>query len=224
MDSKERLDLYKERYYFELSRKDQLKNGVAIPLGLVTLLLGSLEYLIVNSDKINQPIIKFFAGITIIITVCFIVRSGYLIWKSYYKYSYLYMPNCQELDNYWSNINGYCQQYPDFGKGTNIYETYLLEEYKKNADINITLNNTRTDLLFRATTSILIALIFVFISLGFINYQRVISWSKSTFSPIVNRKEVKGMAEKPKPNPQPPPPKPPTSVFITDGAKKPTPK
>jgi len=220
MDSKRRLEFYKERFYFELGRKDQLKNGVTLPLGLITLLLGSLEYFIVNSSKIPSSFIKILVGLLIIGMCCFLIHAGYLLWKSYYKHTYDYIPNCRNLEKYWLDLNEYYKEYPHLGNPEQNFETFLIDEFINDADKNIELNNKRSNLLLKVNTKIIFALILAFITFTLINFTQLFSWTQTTFSPIFIKKVVTMSPPTPKPTPTPAPPKPPDTVHITDAPKK----
>lgn len=186
----ERLELYRERYYFELGRKDQLKNGVTLPLGLVTLLFGSLDYFLTVSFKIVNPNVKAISGLFIIIMFGSLLRAAYLLWKSYYKYTYAYIPSCKDLENYWTELNNYYQQYPNLGDTSDIYKNYLLNEIKKDTDENIDLNAKRTDYQHHVNTFIMIALISAVLTLSLVHGQRIISWTETMFLQKTVTKEV----------------------------------
>lgn len=60
----DRQKLYSEHYYYELNRREKLGAELSLPIGIITLMLGSISYflqkfnIVTNSIVLMIPVLK----------------------------------------------------------------------------------------------------------------------------------------------------------------------
>jgi hypothetical protein len=167
--------LYKEQYYFELTRKNQLTSQLSIPIGILTILGGLASYFYRNisicSDyKHNVIIILFILSI-----ISFVYTIYYLI-RSYYGFSYSYIPSPKVIDAYKNDLSTY---HKSVGNPEDVVERelkeYLIGLYASTTHINIRNNDSKSEYLHKANTFLIATLVLLIISaliIGYIDFNQ----------------------------------------------------
>lgn len=123
---KERLQMYREMYYYELDMKERINSRVSIPLGIITLLASAAFCFIKDFFNIPKSSLKVVCFILLILYIIFLIASIVSIIYSYYGYEYHYLPKPQEIDNYIEEIKSY---YED------NYEKYFSQDCMSKQDL-----------------------------------------------------------------------------------------
>jgi len=155
-------DFYKEHYFNELKRKEELTGRVTLPLGVLSILIGSI---VAAFREINKPdtLIEYLIVILLICAVlpaCMVVVN---LWKSYHN-RYWVIDTPAEIMNYKNKLLNY---YGDPGveiEGAPMEEAlldvlaYIDQEYAKHADYNSRESDRRSFILMRANVYLAITL------------------------------------------------------------------
>lgn len=158
--SRERLELYKQRYYFELERKDRLGSMITIPSGIATLLFGTLTYLLSKTSLIPTRALGILFFLAVVLLFFFLVIAVYFLILSIYGYTYCYMPSSEIIEDYWNELANYYNQYIEVkGDEYSHFINYLIETYCECNKNNILNNERKASLIFKANKFIVLALI-----------------------------------------------------------------
>lgn len=167
----ERLNLYKQMYYFELEQKEKINSRISIPLGVIVVLIGGMGYFFKYINKMPNEIwvgyykISLFSfGLLIICSILFVIRA-------YYGYEYMYVSipckleeNYTKLVDYYdNNYEEYFKDYYDKSKDCLIKEDFyenLIKQYVDTTDHNSNLNKRKLNLLRVAGWILLLSIIF----------------------------------------------------------------
>lgn len=92
-------EFYKSHYALEGARKTDLTSALALPVGVLSVLVGAL---IVMAKELHLPLqfgeqVQLAAVMLSAIACAF---SGYLLFRSLFNYDYAYAPTPQELKKY----------------------------------------------------------------------------------------------------------------------------
>jgi len=148
-------DFFKENYFFEIDRKNQLARVLNIPFGLLVILGSSLLFIVKN---ISIPFIWFEVSPIIIGSIVMLFTIYFLI-KSYYNYTYGFVASSEKLKNYYSELVKFNPKNAD-----NDFLEFVTSEYSKYADINALNNDKKSSYLHKANGSLIVLLVFVIFS------------------------------------------------------------
>lgn len=99
----------KERYLWEHERKNELNNIISIPLGLISLLIGSLAYFFNNQPKNSNNILFILYYVFIVISVLCLIFCLFCFYFHQTGYTYYYISSPDKLfeyeQNYIKNFN-----------------------------------------------------------------------------------------------------------------------
>jgi len=150
-----KLDLYKQFYFKELSVKTELNNAVNLPIAVLTGVVSL--HLFIYSREMNivcLSIIKIISGANFFAVACcifFLFRSFFNIGKSFY----------------YSDFTG-MNEYYEYAKKMEGKEAEFEKEMEKkfagHADKNFKINTYRTEQLAKAKQALFISLVLSFIS------------------------------------------------------------
>ena len=96
MDREKRMLLYKEFYFFELSRRDTLNQSVGLPVGVVVVLLGSLGYYLRNFSPAGSIHAVLFYTALIAGSVALLMAVGFLV-AATWRHRYYSLPTVDTL-------------------------------------------------------------------------------------------------------------------------------
>jgi hypothetical protein len=155
MDKK--FDYYKEQYFFELERKNQLTSNLSIPIGFLTAIFTASAYFALNiQELINHWSFWIFIGL-FLIAIYFIFRASRFLFKAFKGLAYSYNPSTKEIYNYELKHKGDNDLDDKFFNG-------IKQSYINSASINRLNNNTRSIYLFKTNENTILAIIFIIIS------------------------------------------------------------
>ena len=205
---------YKELYLFELQRKNDLTNSLAIPIGIVSIIAGALFYII---SQISYPFssIEMLEVILFVISTFLLSTSIYLLIKSYFNYAYGYIPTAQQIEQWRSQLVRY---YED--QNTDDAEThadkdvtvFLTSKFAEHAHHNTLNNDSKSTYLHNANLFIISSIIVMFFT-GGIFIIHSFSTPETTYKVLLvepNKTGDSTMADDNKTKPKEPPRKPPT--------------
>jgi hypothetical protein len=228
-------DFLKEHYFFEINRRHQLTSALSIPIGIVALLGGVLAYFLQNiKPSLSWPHIAMI--VLLVFALYFVGRTAYFLIRSYHNYTYGYVATPKQFLEYHQQLVEYYRAIgSDPVEADNELEKQINEQYAQYATQNTQNNDSKSEYLHRANSSLIYSLILVlacalpylFLSLTgngrvqqieVVGLEKLMEKGETTMS---NKKPPQPPIEKPKPPPgrefregvQPPrPPSPPAPV------------
>lgn len=157
-------DYYKEHYFLEATRRNELTNALSIPLGILSLLIGGLT---VIARGIHLPLSSTSILLLALMTVAvvFILRTVYFLIRSYYNYEYGYAPTPLEIKTYKEELIAYylaLGESPDAAiqKAESEALQHVDAEYAAHADRNAKNNNRKSSFMHNANSALIGAIIF----------------------------------------------------------------
>jgi hypothetical protein len=155
-------DFYKEHYFNELKRREELTGRVTLPLGILSILIGSI---VAAFREINKPetLIEY---LIVLLLICAVLPACMVIvnlWKSYHN-RYWVIDTPAEIMNYKNKLLRY---YEDPGveiEGAPMEQAlldvlaYIDQEYAKHADYNSRESDRRSFILGQANVYLAITL------------------------------------------------------------------
>jgi hypothetical protein len=164
MEKLNRLELYKEIYIFEFSRREKIHTDVSIVFAITSFLAGFMTYLLKLINEIWPPwqiitiLLFLFLFFPLSITYFFLIRA-------IFKYNYGYLPYINEMENYYKKLEKY---YKDEKKADDVYIEFLINEYAKYAKINSDSTELKVFYLIKAKEGLLVSSIIAFLIAIFI--------------------------------------------------------
>ena len=155
-------DFYKEHYFNELKRREELTGRVTLPLGVLSILIGSIVAAFREINKPDTPI----EYLIVLLLICAVLPACMVIvnlWKSYHN-RYWVIDTPAEIMNYKNKLIRY---YEDPGveiEGAPMEEAlldvlaYIDQEYAKHADYNSRESDRRSFILGQANVYLAITL------------------------------------------------------------------
>lgn len=210
--------LFKEHYFFELSRKDALNSALSLPAGLIGLLVGALFAM---ASQISSPFsvgeivlaqLLIASAISLVASTFFLIR---VLWNLK-GHRYRYMPLIHDLYQYKAGLVNY---YLKKGNSQAAAETLAEEQFNPNVDNayadsaqhNCKKNDSKSANIFWAHTFIVAAIVFTmfaaftYISLTFDRHPEphrieVVNLKEIAMSPDQDNQDNQAPAEKPAEN------------------------
>jgi hypothetical protein len=94
-----KLEFLRERYDFELDRKDKLTDALALPVGVLTVFAGA-NVAMAQSFSYKDPwLTGLFLLFLFLAIVAFYVCS-YRLWRAYHAQTYIYLPLLEKLEEW----------------------------------------------------------------------------------------------------------------------------
>lgn len=190
--NKDRLVMYKETYYNELSRREKFTSELTIPIAIITLLFGSITYVVGKLESMTNGILMVIlvAGLLVLIG-SLIVSVTYLI-RSLYNYSYEYMATSKQIEEYYNTLTMHYKN--DSEKEKKIekaFDLYLINDFCKCNERNTSNNDKRSFLLHKSRTALIVALVTCAITMGACNFERVINTTRNCIEITAGKEEKK---------------------------------
>lgn len=152
---------FKEHYFLELSRRDQLNGSLSFPVGIIALLGGAMYAM---SQAITAPLEGWegvLAAMLCVGAVCLVVSIVYLV-KAYWNYTYKFMPFGDELLAHKQSLihfhRGRCQDPQATADAMRDFKSDLDTTYAKYGRINSLNNDSKSSKVFRANSFMIGAL------------------------------------------------------------------
>lgn len=164
MNDKDLLDLYKQSYYFELQRKEELNRSLSIPMGLVTVLAGAILFYLRNLP--NGPldalggVFLLLLGVTVLAAF---VAIGYIA-RAWTGHEYVYLWTPKEIEEQRAKLQRYFEQYPDAPPGAEKALADLLRtRFAECADLNTRTNDRKAFLRYNGNRYIIAATVAIMV-------------------------------------------------------------
>lgn len=110
MNQQQLLEHYKESYYHEFQLKDSINNRVALPAGILPLLVAGDIYLIKHLGDLKTSW-EIWGIILVVLFSLFIILALYFICRTSYNHNYAYVASPKEVYDYQKSLEvGYTQQ------------------------------------------------------------------------------------------------------------------
>jgi hypothetical protein len=219
-------DYYKEHYFLEATRKNDLTNALSLPLAILSLLIGGLA---VVARKIHVPLdpLAILQLTLMALAVVFILLTVYFFIRSYYNYEYGYVPTPLEIKTYQEKLIAYYISLgvaPDAANQKSKVDVlaHIDAEYAKHADLNAKNNNRKSSFIHNANSSLIVAVILTLAVAATYLVASIRTASQPEKINIVNLKDIK-MAPPTSNTPQSPPTAPQTTTPAPVPHGKPTP-
>ncbi len=154
-------EIYREHYFFEINRKHQLTSQLGIPIGVLTILGGVIAFFVKSVQYIADVKWIMLAAI-VLISMFFLGRTIYYLIRSYYGYTYRYIPTPKEIEKYREELVAYyeAEGTPEGDPGTEIKD-FLLDRYAICTHENTINNDSKSAYFHKANTSLIFTLILV---------------------------------------------------------------
>lgn len=215
----------KERYDFELERKDKLTDALAFPVGILTALTGGVALLAQNFSYKTGGITTAFISIVVGDFFAFLVCVVFLV-IAYHSREYRYIERLKELYAHLHKLREYYSDGPGDEGAEELFEEQFRYRIIEAADRNALSNDKRTGYLERARFW-LIAVIVFSIAAGIV-YVADAVYRPEEPTPVIRienftdlAKELQNMAKTPASQPQPqrpsPPPEFPQNRILREG-------
>lgn len=185
---------FKEHYFFELSRRDQLNGSLSFPVGIIALLGGAMYAM---SQVITAPLERWEGVLAIMLcagSVCLVVSIVYLV-KAYWNYTYKFMPFGDELLAHKQSLVSYhrgrCLDPQATADAMRDFKSDLDATYAKYGRINSLNNDSKSSKVFRANSFMIGALACAILCMPIFIGLRYHSTPKPSQIEIVNLREIK---------------------------------
>lgn len=161
----QRFDFYKVQYYFELARRNDITNSLAIPIGFITALFTGYAYFFLNLNYVDNLILGiFFLALTLTSTI-FAVKAVYHLYTSLSGLEYGYVPEPINLYNYEQNYIKYAKAH---GLSNDVIDEKFFDNLKKSIVTTTTKNrannNFRSNRILKANVNTIYAIFFLFLA------------------------------------------------------------
>ena len=164
-------DFYKEHYFNELKRREELTGRITLPLGILSILIGSI---VAAFREISKPD-TVIEQLIVILLVCAALPACLVVinlWKSYHNNRYWVIDTPKEIMDYKNRLLTYYEDPGIETKGAPKDEaildvlTYIDQEYAKHADYNSRVSDRRSYFLTQANVYLAVTLAFLTLALA----------------------------------------------------------
>ncbi len=156
-------DFYKEHYFNELKRREELTGRITLPLGILSILIGSIVAAfreINRPDTLNEYLIVILL-ICAVFPACMVIVN---LWRSYHNNRYWVIDTPAQIMSYKNKLLVYYEDPGIATEGAPAEEAildvlaYIDQEYAKHADYNSRVNDRRSYFLAPANVYLAVTL------------------------------------------------------------------
>ena len=172
---KKLLPFYERIYFFEIDRKNSLRERLNFPVSILILTLGVTAYFFNNLPTLSPIILLCIFYLSLFLLIMSQGFTLYFLIRSIFRYKYRYISNITRIDTTIRSLKKYNDSVPE-SKRRNIeqeFAYFLIEQYQSAASINSRNNNVKTGYLFRAMCAIVITVVILIISVFLLYLCRV---------------------------------------------------
>jgi len=157
----DRLDLYRQLYFEELRRKEELRSALALPVGMLTVLGGVIAIYIrvLGRSSISDPWVVLLGIGTLLLMGTFLLTVTHLI-KSYHDYTYSFVPYAPDLEEAFANLMEYHEAK---GQARADFEAELIGSFSKAHKINAFNNDSKSGHLHNANQMLVYSIALVLV-------------------------------------------------------------
>lgn len=161
----DRLELYKELYFKELERKEQISSRLQWTISFWVLVVGGMLYSLNNLHKVYDEL-KVFFYVTLIISLLLMIRATFHITRCLWGRKIKYIPDPRELDFRYRSLESHYIDYP--GEAESQFNREMEEVFKNTVTSNTRINDVVVTQLVKSMQSMSIAAVFLLLSFLFI--------------------------------------------------------
>lgn len=173
---KDRLEFYKEFYFREHDKRNEINDSLSLPIGLITALIAGTFYLLTTFDYsvFSWLLIVFLAIVSI--GFVFLILSIYFLIKAYSNfpvgYEYMKIPDVDLIEKYREDLKKHYAEEKKEDISEKEVEEYVLQEIIRNTGDNQRNNKEKAKFRYNCEYYLIISLIILGASLPFygINY------------------------------------------------------
>jgi len=187
-------DFYKSNYAFEIARKTDLTSALALPVGVVSLLVGAV---VAMSKDLHLPLglVEQILLACIGISAAACALAGYFLYRASYNFEYGYAPTPQEIKEYIGRLIKFHQtQGHGLVEAERISETETLDYIDvmcaKYSTINAANNDIKSAFLHKANGAIMKAVLYSALAGGTYVFNSIFSAPTIHKIEVVKPKEV----------------------------------
>jgi len=134
------LEFYKEQYYKEIERKNDISNSLATPIGIISALVAGLLYSLTSFDfSLNTTLVVIFL-LTLIVVLFFLAISIFHLITAFSDFhngfNYAYLIDTDDLGGYHKQLKDYYAQTKTTDTSDVEFKEYILSEFIKSTGIN----------------------------------------------------------------------------------------
>jgi hypothetical protein len=144
------MDFYKEQYYRELTRRDELNASLSLPVGLITAMIASVFFLITHFDYRYSLVLTILFSIFVIAFMAIVVVVVINLVRAYVKfpkkYEYHVLPDANLLNDHFIWLKQ--KHGEDFGNRQNAdqkFRAFLLSRMIASTGVNQRNNRKKED-------------------------------------------------------------------------------
>jgi hypothetical protein len=143
----DRFDFYKEQYYKEIERKNDISNSLSTSIGIISALIAGLFYSITSFDFSLGLLLAISFILILIIIIFFLSISIYHLIKAFSNFHngffYAYLIDTDDLDQYYKGLRSFYEQNNETDKSDEDLKEYILSEIIKATGINQKINKSK---------------------------------------------------------------------------------
>jgi hypothetical protein len=145
---------YRELYFKENERRQEVLNALNIPIAIITALATAIYLFITTYDYSLSVILNyFFVDFVLLSTISLILAIFYLVkaFCDFYKgYEYKGLPYPGELHKWHNDLKSYYQQYQLNDDSDNTLENTILEKLLSCTDHNMYVNDKKHEYIYNS--------------------------------------------------------------------------
>ncbi|MFW7189921.1 hypothetical protein [Lysinibacillus sp. BNK-21] len=162
-----RLELYKELYFKELERKEQISARLQWIISFWLIVMGGILFSLNNIHKIASDM-KIYFFVLIFVSLLAMLRStlyiGFCLWGKTIDY----LPSPKSIEREYENLVTHYAGYPEYqGEIEKVFEKRMMEIFNECSTLITRVNDTTITKLVKSTQSMLIAAILLLLSFSF---------------------------------------------------------
>lgn len=162
-------EFYKELYYKELSRRNEILNSLNIPIGIISVSFSFLFYMVTTFKYNLEMFLSLIFVIFCILILFSLILASYYLVKAFddfprgYQYSVLPFP--AELKKWKTELVEFQKYSQSEFNAEEHFNVYLINNLNKHATHNTYINDKRFELIYISKKYLILGLFFMFISL-----------------------------------------------------------
>ena len=106
-----RYDFYKERYYKELDRKDQIDKSINVLITIITIMSSVVYYFGISYDYDINSYLTITFSVFLLLTIMSVIMSVFYIIRCFNNslrgFSYMLLPKNSDLEKYYEELREY---------------------------------------------------------------------------------------------------------------------
>jgi hypothetical protein len=152
--------LYKKLYFHEIEAREKLNSRLQLPLTIIVAQIGLVAY-VVNASKIpDDSLICRLYVILLVVTLVALVFAIYFFVRSWFNYTYSFLPVARETENYRTLLQ---ETYDGYEEKDKLIQDalfdYLYNAYIESSSKNAQNNDTRSIFLHKTSAALILSFV-----------------------------------------------------------------